>query len=303
MRDAIRLAWHTIQPFRNAGGKGLALVAALLLVACSPQRPATPALWEVSGPGGERGWVFGTVHALPLGVAWQSPAIQERLASADRLVLELGDSDGGAAQRAFLRLARTPGQPPLAERVPPELRDELAALLTRAHLDPAVFTSLEDWAAAMTLSTAAAAQEGFDPANGVESALRRQGAGRPIEGLETAAGQLGLFDGLSPPAQAALLDAAVAESADPAQGERLLAAWANGDMTALARETHGGMLAEPALREALLVARSRRWAERVDALLRAGARPFVAVGAAHVAGADGLPALLQARGWEVRRVQ
>ena len=55
--------------------------------------------------------------------------------------------------------------------------------------------------------------------------------------------------------------------------------------------------------EALLVARNRAWAKRVAAMLREGKRPFVAVGAAHVVGAKGLPALLGADGFQLKRIQ
>ena len=39
-----------------------------------------------------------------------------------------------------------------------------------------------------------------------------------------------------------------------------------------------------------------------DAMLKAGAKPFVAVGAAHLAGSDSLQRLMMARGWTIKRV-
>jgi len=285
----------------------LILTLALLLSAChgeGDRRPAAPALWQVAGPHGERGWLFGTVHALPPGLAWETPAIDAALAGADRLVLEIAEpGDGAAARRAFLRLAATAGQPPLAERLPPRLRPQAARLAADAGLDRQASRRLEDWAVALTLARAGDRQAGRSTAAGVEPGLRRRARGLPLVGLETAAGQLGLFDRLDGAAQRALLAAVVAESADRGLAERLIGAWARGDVAAIADEASRGLLADPRLRAALLVERNRRWAGGIEAMLRADGRPFVAVGAAHLAGADGLPALLAARGWTVRRVQ
>ena len=278
----------------------------LLLTACERGQPQPngPALWEVTGPGDAQGYVFGTVHALPDGLAWRTPAVDRAVERSRMLVLEIVDpADEGAARASFARLGTTPGQPPLEARVAPDLRDELRAALAETRLAASRFAALEDWAAALTLSFALEAEDGYDPANGADRALLKLAGDRPVAGLETLEGQLGMFDALAPREQRALLEAVVAEAGDEDASRRLIRAWASGDIGALDREAHGGMLADPRLRETLLVARNRAWAQQVAKLLRAGKRPFVAVGAAHVAGVDGLPALLGAQGFELRRVQ
>ncbi|MCA1662213.1 MAG: TraB/GumN family protein [Novosphingobium sp.] len=234
------------------------MALALALAACGDDadKANRPALWEVTGPGNAHGFVFGTVHALPDGLAWKTPAIDAAVARSDSLVLEIVDPADEAAARA-----------------------------------------------ALTLSFALEANNGYEPANGADRALRAAAGERPVTGLETLAGQLGLFDALAPREQRALLEAVVAEGGDEDASRRLIAAWASGDVTALDRLAHEGMMANPRLREPLLAARNRAWAGQVAAMLRAGRRPFVAVGAAHVVGIDGLPALLQAEGFELRRVQ
>ena len=282
------------------------LIALLALAACrsEPAPQHHPALWQVTAPDGAMGWIFGTVHALPDGLAWQTPAIDRAVGESDTLVLEIVDpADESAARAAFVRLGTTPGQLPLEARVDPKLRPALRAALAKTGLAPAQFASLEDWAAALTLAFALEAAKGYDPDNGADRALLALAGKRPVVGLETLAGQLGVFDALPAREQRALLVAVLAESAGDGADKRLVKAWAEGDVATLDREAHAGMMADPRLREALLVARNRRWAEQVAAMLTANKRPFVAVGAAHVAGIDGLPEMLAARGYTLKRLQ
>lgn len=282
------------------------LAALLALAACNsaPVEPNRPALWEVTAPDGAKGWVFGTVHALPDGLDWKTPAIDRAVKQSGTLVLEIVDpADEKAARATFVRLGTTPGQPPLDARVEAKLQPALRSALARTGLDRRQFASLEDWAAALTLSFALEASNGNDPGNGADRALLAAAGERPVVGLETLESQLGLFDALPARDQRSLLEAVLEESAGGESDKRLVKAWAEGDVATLDREAHAGMLADQRLREALLVSRNRRWADQVAAMLTAGKRPFVAVGAAHVAGIDGLPEMLAARGFAVKRVQ
>lgn len=284
-------------------GTLLALVAALLVAACARSEPASPALWRIDGPQGQRGYLFGTIHALPEPLAWRGPRIEEALQASDRLVLEVAAvSDDATTARAFAALAQSPGLPPLDLRLPPADRAELQADMAATGIAKGSLDGLETWAAALALQQAAAQREGIDSGNGIDRALARTWRG-PIEELEGAPAQLAIFDRLAEDDQRALLLAVLRGGDTGEEAAKLARAWASGDMDAIEAAVSGEFLDDPDLREALLTGRNRAWVERLDAALRRGERPFVAVGAAHLAGKDGLPVLLGLRGWKVTRVQ
>jgi uncharacterized protein len=286
--------------------RALILIAALLLAACAregPQSDSSPALWEVSGPKGmPGGWLFGTVHALPREVEWRTPRLDQSLGGAQVLVVEVANvGDDKALADAFRRIAIDRASPPLLDRIEPPARTRLSALLAREGVSARQFDKLETWAAALAIARLAGSGE---PAQGVDRALIASFAGRPVVELEGAAAQLAIFDRLPEQDQRDLLIAVVREGERAESlGAELAEAWASGDLARLEQLAMQGMLEDPELRQALLIARNRAWAERIARLIARGEQPFVAVGAAHLLGKDGIPALLANQGYTVRRIQ
>ena len=115
-------------------------------------------------------------------------------------------------------------------------------------------------------------------------------------------GQLGAFDGLEVrKINASCWKAQIREWVEAQeQPGRLLRAWLAGDEATLIEATTSGIMADPELREALLVGRNENWIGPLVDTLEAPGRPLVAVGTAHLVGPDGLGAMLEARGYSVR---
>ncbi|MCB2051890.1 MAG: TraB/GumN family protein [Novosphingobium sp.] len=284
-------------------------VFALLVAGCGRPEPETimarPAFWQVDGPNGERGYLLGTIHRLPAHVEWRGKVIDAALGDAGMLVLETADVGEPAKMQAiFERLAYSPGRPLLKDRVLAADRPHLSTLMEKAGYKTGDFRSIETWAAALILAQALQDDSDGGVANGVDAQLMALAGARPVKELEGSAAQLAVFDTLAEQDQRDLLGAIVREADNSREKADLLdKAWMTGDMAAIAREADTGMMADTELRDALLMRRNARWANMVDAWLRAGERPFLAAGAAHMAGAEGLPALLELRGWTVKRVQ
>jgi uncharacterized protein YbaP (TraB family) len=282
----------------------LALLLTFALAACSPQpQPARPAFWQVTGPNGEKAWLLGTIHALPQPAAWRSPAIDKAFAEADSVAVEVsGLGDAAAMSSAYARLSASAGLPPLAQRIDPAMRAALAERLKRAGQSEADYANTETWGAALMLARADATPE--DSANGIDRAVLRLARGKRVIEFEGAEAQFGIFDALPETEQRDLLEAVLREGAAPAgAGADLAEAWRRGDFAAIEAETHRGLLADPELRAALFTGRNRTWADRMASEFSAGHKLFVAVGAAHMAGKDGLAAMLAARGFKVERLQ
>lgn len=279
----------------------LGTLLAVALSACSPApREANPALWRVEDGHGHAGWLFGTIHSSDRPLHWRTAKVGAAFERSGTILVEVGNLANEAEVAAtFSRLARSEGEPPLSARIDPAGRPALATLLKKAGRADGDFAGLDTWAAALTLARAGAKDE--DARNGVDRSVIAAAGRRPVVELEGAAAQLGLFDALPEREQRDLLSAVVVEAAAPDRD--LAKSWRTGDMAAIEKETRSGLLADPELREVLFTGRNRRWSARIAQAVRSGQKPFVAVGAAHMAGPEGLPAMLAAQGFTVTRVE
>jgi hypothetical protein len=284
----------------------LIALAALLLAACQPApQPANPALWQVDGPNGERAWLLGTIHALPEPVSLDSPAFTRAIAGADRLLVEVAAlEDDKSTALTFHKLAAVASAPPIVERAHDSDRAALRVLLDQTGLPVDKFSQMDTWAAALTLAQSVSARNGDHSVNGIDRLVLRAMRGKPIAEFEGAERQLAIFDALPESEQRDLLGAVVRSAAQAkTDGRRLQQAYLRGDVAALAALDHDGLLADPELRQALLVERNQAWLDQLVGSLRRGEKPLVAVGALHLVGTDGLVAGLVAQGFTVARLQ
>lgn len=249
-------------------------------------------------------YLLGTMHALPRGTDWSHGAVAKAIGSADELVMELAPAELEAAGAEFRRLA--PRAVPLAI----DARLGGAALANYRALEETGSgfggDTLDDWAVMVLMGQRAAQNADLSPAAGVEAGLTEifKAAGKPIAGLETAQTQLMLFETLDAPTQRALLTRA-ATGADDAIADvtALTAAWSRGDVAALEAMINEDVDAVPAARQAIITQRNRAWSAWARQRLAKPGTVLMAVGAGHLVGRDGVPAMLAAEGATVTRVQ
>ena len=294
----------------------IAALFALFLSACAPTTTATtarpagaaegPAMWRVADEDTTI-WLLGTIHALPQGYQWRTPAIDTAIDASDELVLEtVLAGDPGEAAGLLMRFGVSPNLPPLAQRLPAESRPVLGAMIARGSLPESLLNGLESWAAGLMLVGVTLSDLEVNPNNGVEEQLQQRFrlADKPISGMETPAAQFGYFDGLSEEAQRFFLITIVQEPEDVrSEFAAMLEAWRVGDEAAIAATFDDDLVMSDELRNALLTRRNADWAGQIAARLDEPGTVFVAVGAGHLVGRDSVQHFLQRRGIEAVRVQ
>jgi uncharacterized protein YbaP (TraB family) len=183
--------------------------------------------------------------------------------------------------------------------------DAVAGALARHGLPREAVERFKPWFAAMTLGLLDLQAAGFRPEGGIDQAFLRRG-GRPVVALESIEGQLRLFDSLSAELQEAMVgDAVVSSARAVVQLREIERAWLAGDVPALERITFAQLEEHPEWKpfyEKVVFERNRTMAASIVEL-HGKARHFVIVGASHLLGPDGIPALLEERGFQVERVR
>ncbi len=279
--------------------------AAAMAPAPAPAAATAPAAWVLRNATTEV-TLFGTVHALPRGLAWLKPVVAARFDAADTLVLEtVIPADPGALAPLVAELGMRPVPKPMVQRLPAAAAAKLPAAAADAGLPLAALDQMREWLAAIVFSQASLTKLGITAESGVEPALteRARAQTKPIVGLETPEQQLRYLASLPDADQTALLAETIDNMATAkTDADKLVALWRSGDIDTIASEFDKEAKASPNLMRVLLTERNRRWADWIAGIMRRPGKVFIAVGAGHYGGPDGLLALLAARGLVAERL-
>jgi len=282
----------------------LAGAAGAMILGFAGTAQAAPAMWRVSDADSQV-YLFGTLHALQPGQAWRTPLYDAVLARAGTVWFE-ADLQSGDPDTLRLLVRRYGVDPdrPLSRKLAPSDLGALARQTDLARVD-----HLRPWAAALMLSMQPALARGASVDKGADVTITRaaRAESKRIRTFETLEDQARMFASLPEDSEVRYLADVVRERSRgprlrlPFKPASLEDAWAGGSLG----DAHiADMRSEnPALYDVFLRRRNEAWADRIAEGMAGSGVELVNVGALHLVGPDGLPALLAARGFRVERVQ
>lgn len=290
---------------RNILCHGWLLLLPLVAAADSGGHPVT--LWMAEGASNTV-YLLGSVHLLRKEDHPLPSVIDAAYDDAETLFMELDmdDLDPIATQATINRLGMLDEDQSLRDVMGEDLYDD--ALLAADALDIPLdmLAQTEPWFAAITVEQLALTRIGFNPMYGIEMHMMAKAIqdGKTIQGFESVEEQLEFLDGLSLGAQRDLLMQTLAESANIRDiMDRLIAAWRMGDIAYMEENLLADIANYPELYESIVADRNRNWANTIDKLLGDDEDYLVIVGALHLIGEDGVPQLLESRGYTVNQLR
>jgi uncharacterized protein YbaP (TraB family) len=259
-------------------------------------------LWEVSKPGSEAAYLFGTIHSEDPEVLKLAQPVQQAIDRSVTVVLEML-LDVEAMMYSSVAMLMPDGRV-LSGIIGEPLFQQTALAIQSRGIPEIVLERMKPWAAAVTLSMPASKTGQVLDMMLYQDALQQ---GKVVHGLETIQEQLNVFESLSEADQISMLEEAVENFPDlDAMYADLLDAYKQRDLAGLMALNEASMKAgDPQLadefQQRLIIDRNHRMSERMQQYLRQG-KVFVAVGALHLPGEDGLLNLLEQQGYTVRRL-
>lgn len=286
---------------------------AVALPAAAIASPPVPLLWKASD-GDNAVYLLGSFHLLKPSDYPLSKDVDLALADAESVLFEISPAELQSPELAagMMQAALRTDGTTLDEQVGPELAARLrtwsADLPAGVPINGEMLQRFDPWFAALTVSLMQMSAMGLDPALGLDKHFmaRAAEAGKPVAGLETAAQQIALFDGMAPEEQVQMLSDALQDAAEGTeQLETLHADWRAGRVDALWNGMAADMRREyPQLYKRINVDRNDAWLAELVARLEApnGDDTLVVVGALHLLGKDGVVEKLRERGYTVERI-
>lgn len=282
----------------------LAALIALALCGSAGGAQRKHFLWKVEGPNASVAYLLGSLHVLTPEYYPLADEINQAFAASKTLVeeLDLDEMNDPAQMMAALGKAMLTDGRTLDQIVAPSTFAEVTKRAERAGLPMVALQRMKPWLVAITLMGPTLQAAGFTAELGVDKHFfdRAKQAGLKRQALETLAYQIDRFDQLSPKLQEDMLVSGM-KDLDTQVGnvQEMARQWAAGDVPTLEKELLASFEGSRELYDRLLVERNRNWVPHVETCLQQNAGCFIVVGAAHLVGPDGLPALLEKKGYKV----
>ena len=265
---------------------------------------AHPAMWTVHGPKGTA-YLFGSIHILPPNMTWQTPPVDAAMKASDVFVFEIPLD--AATQNDIAAFIRDNGFLPPSQTLPslltPAARKDYAAALTLSHVPPQTLVNKRPWLAALVLEVGFMSQHRLSTQAGVDQQVYADAkamGGKTFRAFETPEEQFRLFMPDSRKLEVEEFDSSLKEILhDHGSAGDLIDAWADGDTKRLAALAKSDIGNNPQVEKALFDDRNKNWVGQIEKMLEEPHTYFITVGAGHLAGAKGLPALLRAKGYKV----
>jgi hypothetical protein len=291
---------------RGAGVVGW-LFLAVSLSSAAQDRGHAVSMWKLDGETNTV-YLLGSVHLLRADDHPLPSIIDEAYGEAETLIMELDmdDIDPVEAQSLVSELGLIQDDRSLSDLMGPERYAEAEALANSAEIPLTMLGKSEPWLAAITVEQLMLARIGFNPLFGIENHLMEKAVGdnKEIIGLETIREQLEFLDSMSLESQRALLLQSLKESVDIQKiMDELVHAWRHGDIAFMEDNMLDEMKRYPELYSTIVVERNLNWLKKIEELLDDDDDYLIVVGALHLIGEDGVPALLTKRGREIQQLR
>ena len=273
----------------------------LFFLACLPfsGHSQNTLLFEIQGKGLKGpSYLFGTMHLICPDRFQTSDKVKSRLQQAEQLILELDMSAPKFKENMQKALLYPEGQD-LQKNMLPKSYDSLKTWFSaRAGID---LDKLKQMKPLGLMSLMYMKMLNCMPES-VEDRLVSLVAEhkKPVVGLESAAFQANLFEGMGDPAELILEIIRKPEEAK-AELDTLVSMYVREDVNGLYKAIQESHFSGEGFQKKLLEDRNKAWIPRIDILCREKSS-FIAVGAGHLGGPEGLIALLKKQGYLVTPV-
>jgi len=286
--------------------KSFLLAAGLLTAALTFSQTPHTLLWRISGKGITRpSYLFGTMHILCASDARLTDSLKAAIAVCDEVYFEINLSDMSDMLNS-IKYMRMNDSKKLSDLLKPDEYARVKDYFTR-HSSLLPFSMLERFKP--MLISGLIEEQGLDcqTTDGMElmimQQLRSGSEKKPVNGLETAAFQAGLFDSIPYEQQAKELVNYIDSADENKKATRQLAElYVHQDLDSIGQLSDKDDPGMSGYMDLLLYNRNRKWARELDTLLP-GKSLLIAVGAAHLPGKEGVIELLRREGYTVDPVK